>query len=699
MRAVSYNFILFAQTNPKCNCNQVQKIIGIFGIPKNRNTASGYLKPVHFEHIFSIFQYSFRAQSRKRQIEMQFTMKILFVAVFGNVFIVTLAEKSAAMYKPSLEVIQDILRYLNPNTVRIIMEREKNEIHTEFLEFLNSIQWNFSITTETISNSSFENTEQMYKSVSIYLLSDNENGTIDRFVTLINKRKKKKSLNTSVIIFQRIISNNSNWLRDLFTKLWSKNILKIFVLFYRQHLNIYTFDPFDESGLTVINATGSSNFKDIVLIKRLKNLKGYKIPVGLFHLEDRALKYIDSKGKLKFSGIDGFTADLIGERMNASLEYHLIDSADSQKNNIEMLNGNVSLSFNIYGYYKKSFENHVETTKAFQQKNFCALVPKAGYQPAFKNVFFSLSMASWIIVLVNLLLFPWIYQLFQTLYSFVMVVLLKKEDTDESLTFSSSIKQNYLFTIQTFVGEPLNIMPNKAVFLCLMLSWIIYGFLVTSGFTAKLLSSLVSPRPLADINTIDELFNSSLRINSHANLYGNFRAYMHQDIWNVFQERVINITWNSLGTRLAVNYTDDAYIQGEFFAYYYKYKFYNKIDNRPYFHIMEDRVLYFPAVYLVEQGSPFLEFMDKLLGWFYQYGFILKWDEMALSHNILQGHNNERIISEDDSDSRVILTMEHFQTIFYIWVIGTILGMVCFLYEYWQECVKIRFRNNRVGVM
>lgn len=226
------------------------------------------------------------------------------------------------------------------------------------------------------------------------------------------------------------------------------------------------------------------------------------------------------------------------------------------------------LAINPFSYSPGLLSSVGEPINGFYIISFSAMVPKAGNLPSYQYISYALTGASWIFVLGSIFAVTLVRKIGQYFYNRK----LKLHTKDEEM----SLRRNLLYTFQTFLGDTLTKLPNSNIMRLILLAWIFYSFLVTSSFTAKLLSSLISPRTSDQINTQKQLFASDLRINAFEESRTRF---MNASLPKQHLVRFHFIPYSVIEEALVDNYTNDAYVTADYVVQYFVAKYYDRVNQ------------------------------------------------------------------------------------------------------------------------
>lgn len=245
--------------------------------------------------------------------------------------------------------------------------------------------------------------------------------------------------------------------------------------------------------------------------------------------------------------------------------------------------------------------------------------------------------------------------------------------------------ETFAILYQSLYGDSITKIPYTVAMRSMIVSWCIYSFLITSAFTAKLISSLVRPKHLPDINTIEELGSSNYRIIYPDYLNGTLYTFLNSDRWSFvkLQDQMMVVTARDFYTLVNNNRTENAYVMTNYMAEYMVSKHFDSASGRSYYNLMRECLIYLPKVYLVQRGSSFLGHFNELLTRFNEMGFIVHWDRETEYEYSAEGIIQEAEEEEDPSEIKVVIKVTHLQSGFYLLVIGLLISFIALLAELW----------------
>lgn len=271
--------------------------------------------------------------------------------------------------------------------------------------------------------------------------------------------------------------------------------------------------------------------------------------------------------------------------------------------------------------------------------------------------------------------------------------------------YTYTMRVIYTMFFQSTFGDTVMKLPLKIPLQSILISWCLFAFLLASGFTAKLISSLVLNKQQPDVNNIHQLLKTNLKvISTESTLEGLKRIYPTYTMVDALINRTNSIQNDSDFERLLeTNRSGNAYVMRKYLANYMIHKHYNTLLDRSYYHLMDECVLSLPEVYLAEKGSPYIDYINELLGLFHAHGFFVYWwkrsDIYDAVEQSLDGEDEGGNKDIDENHIKVVITLNHMKAAFCFWGIGILMATTSFVYE----CICYRyttFKNrNKVTIL
>lgn len=343
----------------------------------------------------------------------------------------------------------------------------------------------------------------------------------------------------------------------------------------------------------------------------------------------------------------------------------------------DLTRGIADMSFNADSLAQFLVNETVDVTEAIERNDMCILVPKAGNEPIVYNLLRTLSKATWMVTLLSLFVVMLIYRWTQDIQKFIHST--KYSFYEYSWTEISSL------IFQSFFGDSITRIPISMPLRILIIGWCVYSFLITNAFQAKLISSLVLPRGLNDIETIEELGHSNLKVMFPKALANHIKEYTDNHTWSILKDQLVEVeSWKKFDAAICNKSQTTAFIMMRFHADLMEKRSFDKIAGRPLYKIMKECLLSFPRVYFLKLGSMYVDYVSELLRRFHEMGLVDKHAKYTDFMNALHGNvaveDNEND-NVDEANIKVVITVDHLQTAFYLLLIGLIAASFAFIGE------------------
>lgn len=377
--------------------------------------------------------------------------------------------------------------------------------------------------------------------------------------------------------------------------------------------------------------------------------------------------------------------------MNVTFTYttpHEIYNGDKNSGVIgDLARGPADMSFNADSWAPFLVNETVDVTEPFERNDMCILVPKAGDEPIIYNLLRTLSKLTWLVTLFSLVVMMFIYRWTQSIQ--------KSIQSGKYSFYEYSWTEVSTIIFQSFFGDSITRIPISMPLRILVIAWCIYSFMITNAFQAKLISSLVLPRGLDDIETIEELGHSNFKIMYPKALANHIKEYTDSHTMGILKDQLIQVdSWSEFDAAISNKSITTAFVTMRFHADLMEKRNFDKIAGRPLYKTMKECLLTFPRVYFLKLGSMYVDYVSELHRRFHEMGFIVKWARYTDFVNAMQGNfaveenENENV---DETNIKVVITTDHLQTAFYLLVIGLVAASLAFI----GENVYFRWKENR----
>lgn len=333
----------------------------------------------------------------------------------------------------------------------------------------------------------------------------------------------------------------------------------------------------------------------------------------------------------------------------------------------------------------------IEYSITLERQDSRLLVPKAGEEPVIYNLFNTLSTATWIALIMMFVPVIGSFILLQNFQKFLQ----RKSNIPYHLRKHYSFKDAVVMIFQSFFGESLLEIPcliHNKIFLT---GWLVYSFLLTSSFSGKLISSLIFPKMEKDLDTLDDFFSKT-----------NYTVIGPKPILTLYKSALSAEQGILIEKRYQIKEIPDLYQwfikienelnkEGPVFAfglrpYLAKFSinyFYNRENERSYFHFMKEPLTPILSAYIFRPGSPYIEKFNELLLRMYVSGFVEYWENKYLYEGRIRGYISGSDDERNQHEKNKVLAFEHFESILTIWSIGMIISILVFVTKVVQKII------------
>lgn len=375
--------------------------------------------------------------------------------------------------------------------------------------------------------------------------------------------------------------------------------------------------------------------------------------------------------------------------MNVTFQYTTPDDMYNGNKNSgvigDLTSGFADISLNADSLALFLVNETLDVTEPIELNDMCILVPKAGTAPIIWNLLRTLSRDTWLVTLLSIVFMVLIIKLGQAVNKMIYSPVYP--------FYEYTWNRTSMVTFQSFFGDAIRKIPTAAPMRILIICWCISSFLITNAFQAKLISSLVLPRALDDIETVEQLGRSSLQVVYPKALANHINEYTNNQTKNALRDHFLEVETEGKLNELVFNKSATAaFVMMRFQADLVEKRTVDKATGKPFYKTMKECLLTFPRVYFLKLGSMYVDYVSELVRRFHETGFIAKWNGQAEFINALHGNVVAEEIDVEDVDDgsvQVVISTQHLQTSFYLLLVGLFIAAMTFIIE------NIHFRRNR----
>ncbi|XP_037823158.1 uncharacterized protein LOC119611583 [Lucilia sericata] len=538
-------------------------------------------------------------------------------------------------------------------------------------------------------------------SLSIYFIDSYR--TMRKVLALLNPKQKWKPAHCYLFIW---LLDDVNTLRRFFEKVWFKNILNA-VAAVMNLQEIYTFEPFTSQGFRLKILYEAPYFYD-----KLRNFHHFELRISMFKDSVRALP-LEGHIKHGYKRVDGWVARTLVERLNASARY--IEPTDRETYGA-LLNGTFTgslkdihsglthIGFN-FRYTLDHVKPHIEELYPYKKRLLYLVVPAAEMRPEYLIFANAFTYSLWRLLLINFLLILVIFIILQKL-----VERLPNHNLENSPKHWRWYEIVEMF-IKTQLGEPVEEFSRISSLRQFLITWILFSYVLTSVYFAKLESSFVQPIYEPELDNLKDLCQLKVPIYAFDVVFQAIKVSLEPKYFDIINKNGVrvprNISADDFSLALVKKHKNVAIILHGELAKEVVAHSYNDETKRPSFHIVKEYLRSLTSSYVLTKGSPFIYKFQTIVSSFYEYGFINHWLEVDARQKNYYHRSSEFVQDlEEDFDwlendevgasmpatlqhkKKVVLNMEILQGAFYLWIAGICASCLGFATEFIYFCIR-----------
>lgn len=459
------------------------------------------------------------------------------------------------------------------------------------------------------------------------------------------------------------------YLRNLWQKFKALNVLFVAKC---SKVRLFTYNPF-----TSLKEYFQIDLNDLRTIKldKLNNLYRYELRTSIFVRSPTAIKLKDVPSPLKtnpiylslrksfnFAGYDGYVLANLADYMNFTLN---LTSVSDQSNYGRIVKGGIhtgtlgdvaynriDISGNGMFYSDYDGSGLIEFTIPVNNDKLCVVVPKAQEIPQWIKMFRCFKPKTWLIL----------FAICTICIIFWVIV----KDDDKKTRSELPLE---IIAIFLTVSTKLSTKSSHRIFLAFCMG---YTVIVTNIFQGSLVKSFSTKSYYADVDTLEELDQSGLRIATSLDIFSN-RTPLLANLEN--KRTVLNIS----ALDRAAFYRDVAAVERKEDANLLintQYK--REDDGYPLLHLMKKCPSSVFIAYVVPNGSPYLNRFNFILYKFSEAGLLEKWYRDVIDALIWDKLKRDSFYLNDDQKA---INFNDVKAAFCLLTIGLFVGCIVLIVE------------------
>lgn len=330
-----------------------------------------------------------------------------------------------------------------------------------------------------------------------------------------------------------------------------------------------------------------------------------------------------------------------------------------------------------FGNYGPSEPRHMycDYTTAFGFEYLTWCVPKAELIPKWRSLLMTFEVRTWIAMLISYVI--------ACVANYIVCNYVVK---DQSIY--TKLKSNVQYFLPLLFAMCIQRTPQKIAGRIVTISWIIFGFLFTATYQAKLIGVLMQPLYNYQITTLEELLDSNLLRVALPTLT---RSFLNTDDWRV--AKIIKEWQNcdnadSCLTRVAIK-KDTAVFLSSSYANFYIMRHHTNEEFEPKVFCLPHYSNY-PREMFLTKGFPLRDHINTILYTIQEIGLINKWKSDLVHNALLQTAKTNPARSKNKQ-----LRIAHLQGIFSLWFCGLNLSLISFICEQLYHRIKYWYKTRK----
>lgn len=535
-----------------------------------------------------------------------------------------------------------------------------------------------------------------YDSLSVFFLAGHNATHIKWITDMLNAKQQRKQYHKYIFVWRNA---DEKQLQKLFEAVWAKHILDAIAVTSAEA--IYTFEPFTAAGFVVKRRRiGGPYFYD-----KLKNLQHYQLRISMFRDFLRAVP--KTAPQVGYSGVDGLMATSLVLQLNATVKY--IAPADNENYGAclengtftgvlrDLIAGTTDVNFNAQFVLPCAAE-HIETLYPYLKRILYVVVPAAEMFPDYLIFIYAYKDSLWRALLIFFFVIIAIFALLKW--------------TIERLRNVEKMKDACWYDlIELFwkvqLGVPVDRFSNTNTLRQFLMAWILFNYVMTSIYFAKVESIFVHASYYPEIDRLDDLHTLNVPIFGVQNIFTAIEPALKPAHWRTIEQHGVHLPLQFSSFQFAVPLSKRKHwrvaflLRGEA-AKDLLVKTYDAEHRRPRFHVVKEHLHAMPQTYLLPKGSPFRYKFEQFESRVLESGIFEYWSRNALhqrnnvhSPNLEEFRNElpndlnfelKEIDSADDVEEKVVLNMRILQGPFYVWGFGMLFSFISFVLEHAYCC-------------
>ncbi|XP_064122547.1 glutamate receptor ionotropic, delta-1-like [Macrobrachium nipponense] len=450
--------------------------------------------------------------------------------------------------------------------------------------------------------------------------------------------------------------------------------------------------PYSASSSHLINAATWSAAKGLVLSAngtlfpdKFSNFFGSSVNITALPYKPYWTKDEYPDGRVTYSGADRLMLEAMAQALNFSIYVMPVESWDEV---LQRVSDRTSMVASVVHMVLPQRLQRVDFTRTYEHGiNIAFSMAKPVLEPQWQSLYYPLKGLVWLCVLVALVI---------TIVCFILIIMVSIEDHPEKTSLYGLV---FMDVVGTLLGQTLTLkLPMIASTRIILLSWLVFTFIVTNLYRSNLMAFLIAPRYPPRPESLEQMVKVAKRVTMPS--YGaEFRDYLKNSEFESFR---------ALGSMLdvGVSVTEglnqalegrQCHIDGTRYLEQQIAEHFTEANGDSRLYVGREGVLPGLNAWPIPHDAPYRENFDAVILAIIEGGLYNKWMKDMLDQARTEGRQRKRekiqqLLSEQktveevpsdsgNSNEAKPLTIIHLQGPLILVLLGAAAGFIVFLFE------------------
>ncbi|XP_046998173.1 ionotropic receptor 21a-like [Schistocerca americana] len=414
---------------------------------------------------------------------------------------------------------------------------------------------------------------------------------------------------------------------------------------------------------------------DDIYYDKFMNLNGNDVRASMFTVNPSAIE--DNTTVSKFRGCDAQMTETLAKYMNANLVMLPNDGSGFGKWNGTVNTGTdgdvmferADIAPNTRYIIVERLKVH-GYTYPHDKEDLCILVNKSSRIPQYLNIILPFAIIAWMTILLSMPFTAFFWSLIRHFGN----------GSSRVEKFAYVYINSFLKIFSVFLSIAVPSLPSVGRERILFVMWTFFSLIITNTFQGSLTSYLTIPKYMPDIDTMEQLSRSGLKILIHPELLPVFKLDTGNPVIDALNRNLIpDIDMEGYPEKIQSDGGTCALVNAYVGQFLIRSRHYVR-NGFPLLHLTKECPLPAVVAFATQKYSPLQPRFDSLIRRIVEAGLYKKWQKNTLDESIAAGDLLLISNREGKADTERI-TMSHLQMPFYLLFLGYFLSSVLFFTE------------------